>query len=111
MVDVLIVLAVWRLTSLFVREEGPFDIFPRLRLRLGVKYEAIPYGTNVFSKAIICVWCFSLWVALPFAFLKLIYFSNISNIDAGAAYWFITWMAYSAATIIIDEVLMRFWQK
>ncbi len=106
MVDLFIVLAVWRLTSLFVREDGPFDIFARLRRYFGVYYdnESVMTGNNVMAEALICVWCFSVWVSLPFAIYRHLYLAKVSNVDPGLL---VTWLAYSTATIIIDEVIMR----
>ena len=57
---VLSVLAVWRVTHLLVAEEGPWNIFGRLRsasarLRL--------------ARLTDCFYCASIWVAVPFALL------------------------------------------
>ncbi len=47
--DILILmLATWRISSLLVDENGPFDIFAELRYRVGVRFDkqSKPYGTN-----------------------------------------------------------------
>ena len=65
--DLLILgLAVWRFSSLLVQEGGPWDIFARLRHRIGVRYDAesLPYGRNEFAKGIVCTWCISVWLGL-----------------------------------------------
>lgn len=61
----IISLAVWRLSSLLVVEDGPFDIFAQVRSRVGVKYDEMshPYGTNVLSKMLSCIWCVSIWIS------------------------------------------------
>jgi len=78
-------LAAWRLSSLLVDEEGPFLIFLRLRLLIGVGYvvnEQVvekedtidlakngdlnnyhTYFKNELAKLLSCVWCTSVWVA------------------------------------------------
>lgn len=57
---VIVVLAVWRITHLFWGEDGPGDIFVRLR-RLA--------GDSFFGRLLDCFYCLSLWVALPCASL------------------------------------------
>jgi hypothetical protein len=68
MIELLILyaLAVWRLSSLFSYEEGPFGIFDKIRVLVGVKYDDMsnPYGENVISKGILCNWCNSVWFAV-----------------------------------------------
>ena len=54
------VLAVWRITHLFTGEDGPADIFLRLR-RLA--------GTSFFGQLLDCFYCLSLWFAAPAAWL------------------------------------------
>ena len=51
---------------MLAREDGPADIFMRIRNMLGVEYNqyAEAYGTNIASKAILCVWCSSIWIAI-----------------------------------------------
>jgi hypothetical protein len=54
------VLAVWRVTHLLVAEDGPWNVFARLRhasatLRLG--------------RLTDCFYCASVWIAIPFALL------------------------------------------
>lgn len=54
------VLAVWRITHLLAAEDGPGDIFVRLR-RLA--------GGGFFGSLLDCFYCLSLWVAIPFAWV------------------------------------------
>lgn len=66
-------LATWRLTSLLVKEDGPWDLFARLRSSAGVKFDAHsePYAETFFGSLLMCVWCTSVWVGgfLALAFL------------------------------------------
>jgi hypothetical protein len=59
-------LAVWRLTSLIVNEDGPLYLFERFRYWVGVRRteENVPYGKNVIAEGLTCVWCASVWVSL-----------------------------------------------
>lgn len=99
---VLCALAVWRLTSLLYREDGPFDMFPRLRKWVGVYYDehSVMQGRNVVARAMTCFWCLSLWVSLPFS---MIVPHNSVNIHPLAAWWII-WLALSTAAIVIDSI-------
>lgn len=56
---IVISLASWRLASLLVQEDGPNDIFAKLRAAV------MPEG-EVSSLALVftCVWCMSVWTAM-----------------------------------------------
>jgi hypothetical protein len=67
-------LAVWRLASLFVHEEGPWNIFMRIRYWVGerpgryvptagVKWSRQNNCINHFCRGFICVGCSSVWYA------------------------------------------------
>jgi hypothetical protein len=49
-------LVTWRVTHLFVAEDGPADIVVRLRRAL---------GDSVAGRAMDCFYCLSVWIALP----------------------------------------------
>lgn len=51
-------LAVWRITHLLWGEDGPGDIFVRLRKLARQSF---------FGRLLDCFYCLSLWVAIPFA--------------------------------------------
>jgi Protein of unknown function (DUF1360) len=50
-------LAVWRITHLFSKEDGPFDIIYSIRKKAGAGF---------FGSLLDCFYCTSVWVALPF---------------------------------------------
>jgi hypothetical protein len=56
-------LATWRISSLLVCEDGPADIFKRLR--------AAVCRSPFLSGLLSCVWCCSVWVGMAFALLGL----------------------------------------
>ena len=53
------ILAVWRITHLLNAEDGPWDVFARLRAVL---------GSGFAGSLLDCLYCLSLWVAAPFAY-------------------------------------------
>lgn len=67
-------LAATRISLLFVKEDGPFDIFGKLRDYVGVQYDAMgePYGENFFAKLLSCIYCTSVWVGVFFTLLLVI---------------------------------------
>ena len=82
----LAVLAVWRITHMLAREDGPWDILLRLRRRM---------GSGILRRLFACVYCLSSWVALPFAwFLK-----------GDAAETFVGWFALSGGAILLDRLM------
>lgn len=65
-------LTTWNLSSLLVREDGPWMIFSRIRHRAGVRVSPdgqVVYSENHFAEVFICIWCMSRWVALAIALL------------------------------------------
>lgn len=51
----ILMLATWRLSSLFTDEDGPFQIFAHLREWT---------ETNISAELFNCLWCFSIWTGL-----------------------------------------------
>jgi hypothetical protein len=80
-----VLLAVWRITHLLWGEDGPGDIFVRLR-RLA--------GETFFGHLLDCFYCLSLWIALPFA-----WFMGI-----GWPQRFVLWFAFSGGAILLQRV-------
>lgn len=58
-------LAVWRLTYMLVKEDGPEAIFAIFRAKAGVRYDpnGQAYGENFLSEVLSCFWCCSVWAA------------------------------------------------
>jgi len=94
------ILAVWRVASLLVREDGPFDVFMKLRTKAGVQFDEYsnPKVTSVWSGILSCMWCFSVWVGFAIALL---------NKPSSVFDYFQKALALSAGAIIVDEVLQR----
>ena len=84
-VFVLAILAVWRLTHLLQAEDGPFDLFFRLRRRL---------GESIFGRLLDCFYCLSIWIAAPAAWL----------VGRDWPERLLLWLALSAAAILVERV-------
>ena len=81
----LAVLAVWRITHMLAREDGPWDFLLRLRRRM---------GSGFLRRLFACFYCLSIWVALPFAwFLK-----------GDVAETFVGWLALSGGAILLERL-------
>jgi hypothetical protein len=81
---VLAVLATWRLTHLFVLEDGPGDVIAGLRQAL---------GDGVFGQLMDCFFCVSLWIAAPVAYLLMNKWSE----------WPAFWLALSGAACLLER--------
>jgi len=75
LVDFIILsLAAWRIANLIVddSEDGPFDILPKIRYVLGIRYDSRNRMLSVdkprlykeLGRMVSCMWCLSLWVGL-----------------------------------------------
>lgn len=82
MTTAILILATWRLTSLLVDEDGPWQSMQRIRMRL---YRPFP----VFE----CFLCTSLWVGLVCALVW-----------PGPTSWLLAALAYSGGAILLDKV-------
>lgn len=85
-------LAVWRLSSLLVKEDGPNYIFRTLREKTGIQYSEWDNNTPVVWPSwnpLTCVYCTSIYAAIIVSFLP---------------NWFRTFWAISAIAIVIEEV-------
>lgn len=67
MIDLIIdTLATWRLASLLFREDGPWQVFARLRYLTGVRtsrFTGVCYSDNQIGEMLCCFWCTSIWAA------------------------------------------------
>jgi len=68
---IVISLATWRMSHLLSREDGPFDIFDKIRLRFGAVWteNAGWVSDDPLGKLIICPLCISFWFAIILFFL------------------------------------------
>lgn len=88
---VLGILSTWRITHLLRAEDGPTDIFVRLR-------EAV--GDGFFGSLLDCFYCLSVWIALPFAGLL-------------GETWterFLLWLSFSAGAILLERITEHQWE-
>lgn len=59
----LTILATWRISSLFAKENGPFDLFMNIRKFIYTKTVYNP-NSEIFktlNNGIVCIWCNSVW--------------------------------------------------
>ena len=102
----LLILATWRISCLLLYEEGPFDIFTRLRNLIGI-YEELdsegdtqqyidPDKSNFLTALFSCLYCLSIWLGFGFAILYFT-FPNI-------AIYIATPFAISAGAVLIDNL-------
>lgn len=64
-------LAIWRLTYLIARDNGPFHLCDWFRHKIGIEvhtdgHEVWKVHTNQFAEMVDCMYCLSFWVALLF---------------------------------------------
>jgi len=67
--------AVWRVSSLFVREDGPGFLFRKLREKAGIVHDGdeVALVPDTFLAGVLsCVWCFSIWVGFFWTMLWLV---------------------------------------
>ena len=79
-------LAVWRVTSLLLREDGPWAILRVLREKVGMRV-----APGLFA----CLRCASLWTSAPVAWVLV----------ERPRERVLTWLALSAGAIIVDHVI------
>ena len=85
---ILSALAVWRLTHLLGKEDGPFDIIFLLRRKAGAGF---------FGSLLDCFYCLSIWMALPFGLW----------LGDGWLEKIITWLALSGAACLLEQATSR----
>lgn len=62
-------IATWRLSHMFLNENGPFKVFRRVRIALGVVYYSNDDDSDAANSVLTakyeittCIWCLSMWV-------------------------------------------------
>jgi len=96
-----LILAVWRISSLVTHEDGPYKVFLRFRLWAGVQYQAQTgdsYASNEFAAVLKCLWCNSVWLSLGLVILY--YFFPTTAVLVCLP------LAVSAGAIVIDGVVL-----
>jgi len=78
-------LAVWRLTHLFAKEDGPWDMMVRLRRSLGAGF---------LGRLLGCFYCLSVWIAAPFTFF----------LEGTVMERVVIWLALSGAVSLLERV-------
>lgn len=91
----------WRLTSMIVNEDGPFNIFERFRYWIGIRRTTanVRFGTNIIAEGLSCVWCASVW----FAFVVGVFYIAARPITLIVC----TGLTLSTLAIMIEEALER----
>ena len=85
---VLSVFAVWRLTHLLGKEDGPFDIIFLMRQKAGAGF---------FGSLLDCFYCLSIWVALPFGLL----------LGTDWKEKLLLWLALSGAACLLEQATTK----
>ena len=106
LVDLLVLsLAAWRIANLIVddSEDGPFDILPKIRYLLGIRYESKGRMLSVdkpsiyreLGRMVSCMVCLSLWVGLLLVLIP-------------EQFRIILWpFAISAGALLVNKVVKR----
>jgi hypothetical protein len=81
---VLCILTTWRISHLLVSEDGPWEMFARLRQQLG----SSPVG-----RLMDCFGCVSIWVAAPISLF----------LSRRPADLFLCWLALSGAAFLLER--------
>lgn len=108
MIDLLILivlssLAVWRLTHMVQREDGPWRVFERIRSRyIEYKYP-IPVAKGMIGELLACHYCGSVWVAMPFGLL--VAYANLHTEGGAIIATFmgvLAWLCSSSGSIFLE---------
>lgn len=97
-------IAIWRISSLFVNESGPFNIFMKIREWTGIQHDDSGYPfmipDNFFAQLLSCIWCASIWISFFFTILWLAY----PDLSLKIAVVF----AFSGGAILFDRLLNHY---
>lgn len=91
MIELISILAVWRLTRLIGDESGPYNLFAKARGRF---YHRSGRPNGIIGELLDCFWCLSVWVAFPVALL-------IAPPTVG--YALLYWFGLSAGAILVNS--------
>jgi hypothetical protein len=84
----LAVFAIWRVTHLLAKEDGPWDAIVSLRLRL---------DNGFLGSLMDCFYCLSLWIAAPAAYMLM----------SGWREWPLLWLGLSGAACLLEQMSDR----
>jgi hypothetical protein len=96
----IVALAVWRISSFLVDENGPWSFMDRFRHSVGVRQDELTglwYGETHLADLLTCVWCTSFWVAILASLAYLI--------APETTVWLSLPFALSAVACIISEMV------
>lgn len=99
---ILTIFAVWRLASLMVDERGPYDMFGKLRMWAGVKYDmhSRPYGETELAKLFSCVVCLSVSLSAAYVLAERLF--HPYNKDRGLFSYFSTSLSISTGVTLLE---------
>lgn len=95
---VLFFLSVWRVSVMVVEEEGPGDVFVKIKEMTGAQVSGIPVDwqhMGTLARLTQCPWCLSVWVGLALSLIRLISPKTFRFLALA--------LAGSAATVLIEE--------
>ena len=85
---ILSIFAVWRLTHMLGKEDGPFDVFYLIRKKAGAGF---------FGNLLDCFYCISIWIAFPFGlWLGTTWIEKI-----------LVWLALSGAACLLEQATTK----
>lgn len=97
---VVAVFALWRVSALLSYERGPANVFLKLRETAGIRHDddgkPTEWPTTWATGVIVCVWCLSVNLAIPYAALWF-FFPTV-------AFWLSLPFALSAGAVLIESV-------
>lgn len=75
----LLSLATWSVANIVVNEDGPYEVFPKVRHVVGVRYDehsnpVMPANPHrrFLASILTCTYCLGVWVAIFFTLLYLL---------------------------------------
>lgn len=113
----LFALAIYRLTRLLTVEHGFLGVFDRIRRRAGITYVTedrrnlygivepveVPTANNLIGEILMCFYCTSVWVSMPFAAYLATTMPG-GHILLVLAWWIVFVLALSAASLVVRKV-------
>lgn len=93
---IILALATWRVSHLLTYEDGPFNIFQKLRTFVGISEELDEHDNySFFAKLLSCLKCNSIWVG-AIVWTSYCFFPIITM-------WITVVLAISAVACILDK--------